>query len=160
MFNAMPSKNSAAPLSVISPTGPTASPRASCLTLKPPRPQGVERNIVVTTWDWLDDKHYLHDLIASDRRFPTVNAYGPVYGSTELSVDVIPILDPKTHTDQELPGSRARSGYARRATADKPMQPSPYWGNEQVWKSKANNHNGMFDRNGRVWFAAAVRGPE
>ena len=79
---------------------------------KPPRPQGVERNIVVTTWDWLDDKHYLHDLIASDRRFPTVNAYGPVYGSTELSVDIIPILDPKTHTVQELPGSRARRGYA------------------------------------------------
>ena len=49
---------------------------------KPPRPQGIERNIVVTTWDWLDDKHYLHDLIASDRRYPTVNAYGPVYGST------------------------------------------------------------------------------
>ena len=44
---------------------------------KPPRPQGVERNIVVTTWDWLNDKHYLHDLIASDRRYPTVNAYGP-----------------------------------------------------------------------------------
>ena len=65
---------------------------------KPPRPQGVERNIVVTTWDWLDDKHYLHDLIASDRRYPTVNAYGPVYGSTELSVDIIPVLDPKTHT--------------------------------------------------------------
>ncbi len=52
---------------------------------KPTRPQGVERNIVVTTWDWLDEKHYLHDLIASDRRFPTVNAYGPLYGSTELS---------------------------------------------------------------------------
>ena len=70
---------------------------------KPPRPQGVERNIVVTTWDWLDDKHYLHDLIASDRRFPTVNAYGPVYGSTELSVDVIPILDPKTHATKNFP---------------------------------------------------------
>ena len=74
---------------------------------KPPRPQGVERNIVVTTWDWLDDKHYLHDLIASDRRYPTVNAYGPVYGSTELSVDIIPILDPKTHTTTELPNPRA-----------------------------------------------------
>ena len=36
------------------------------------------------------------------------------------------------------------------------MQPSPYWGNEQIWTSKANNHNGMFDRKGRVWFAAAV----
>src|SRR5258706_2304196 len=62
---------------------------------KPTRPQGVERNIVVTTWDWLDEKHYLHDLIASDRRFPTVNAYGPLYGSTELSVDAIPMLDPR-----------------------------------------------------------------
>jgi hypothetical protein len=45
---------------------------------KPERPQGVERNIVVTTWDWLDEKHYLHDLIASDRRYPTVNANGPL----------------------------------------------------------------------------------
>ena len=126
---------------------------------KPQRPQGVERNIVVTTWDWLDDKHYLHDLIASDRRFPTVNAYGPVYGSTELSVDVIPILDPKTHTTKNFP-TPVRDPDTPPATADKPMQPSPYWGNEQVWKSKANNHNGMFDRNGRVWFAAAVRGPD
>src|SRR5262245_43483193 len=50
---------------------------------KPPRPQGVERNIVVTTWDWGDPKKYLHDLIASDRRYPTVNAYGPVFGQPE-----------------------------------------------------------------------------
>ena len=125
---------------------------------KPPRPQGVERNIVVTTWDWLDDKHYLHDLIASDRRFPTVNAYGPVYGSTELSVDVIPILDPKTHATKNLPAP-VRDADTPVSMDEKPMQPSPYWGNEQVWTSKANNHNGMFDRNGRVWFAAAVRGP-
>ena len=78
---------------------------------KPTRPQGVERNIVVTTWDWLDDKHYLHDLIASDRRFPTVNAYGPVYGSTELSIDVIPILDPKTNTAKNFPAPGARRRY-------------------------------------------------
>src|SRR5207249_4482090 len=50
---------------------------------KPPRPQGVERNIVVTTWEWGDPKKYLHDLIASDRRYPTVNAYGKLYGSPE-----------------------------------------------------------------------------
>ena len=61
---------------------------------KPQRPQGVERNIVVTLRDWMNDKQYLHDLIASDRRFPTVNAYGPLYGSPEYSSDNIPILDP------------------------------------------------------------------
>ena len=37
------------------------------------------------------------------------------------------------------------------------MQPSPYWGRRKVWDSKANNHNGMFDRKGRVWFAARFR---
>src|SRR5262245_49487264 len=65
---------------------------------KPPRPQGVERNIVVTTWDWGDPKKYLHDLIASDRRNPTVNANGKLYGSPEYATDQMPILDPKTHT--------------------------------------------------------------
>jgi hypothetical protein len=125
---------------------------------KPTRPQGLERNIVVTTWDWLDDKHYLHDLIASDRRFPTVNAYGPVYGSTELSVDVIPILDPKANTAKNFP-TPVRDADTPVAMEEGPMQPSPYWGNERIWTSKASNHNGMFDRKGRVWFAAAVRGP-
>ena len=145
-------------LSRISLTGRTASPRGSCPMRSRRGRKESERNIVVTTWDWLDDKHYLHDLIASDRRYPTVNAYGPVYGSTELSVDIIPILDPKTHTVKNFP-TPVRDPDTPVAMDEKPMQPSPYWGNEQVWTSKANNHNGMFDRKGRVWFAAAVRGP-
>jgi hypothetical protein len=131
---------------------------------KPPRPQGVERNIVVTTWEWGDPKTYLHDLIASDRRYPTVNAYGPLFGSPEYSTDVFPILDPQTHTathfkapvrDADTPEALG-PGHAADA---EPMAPSPYWGNEKIWDSKANNHNGMFDKQGRVWFAATVRGP-
>src|SRR6478672_2180151 len=31
---------------------------------KPPRPQGAERNVVVTSWEWGTDKQYLHDLIS------------------------------------------------------------------------------------------------
>src|SRR5580692_8026094 len=34
----------------------------------PARPQGKERNVVVTIWDWADPKVYLHDAIASDKR--------------------------------------------------------------------------------------------
>ena len=60
------------------------------------RPQGIERNIVVTTWDWGTDKQYLHDLISSDKRNPTVNAYGKLYGSPEYATDHLPVLDPKT----------------------------------------------------------------
>ena len=54
---------------------------------RPPRPEGVERNIVVTWWEWGDPKKYLHDLIASDRRYPTVNAYGPLFGSPEYATE-------------------------------------------------------------------------
>jgi hypothetical protein len=129
---------------------------------KPERPQGVERNIVVTTWDWLDDKHYLHDLIASDRRNPTVNAYGPLYGSTEYSTDAIPVLDPVKHTASKFiaPMRDAKTPEALgpgHAASDKVLQPSPYWGDEKIWDTKLNNHNGMFDRKGRVWFAARFR---
>jgi hypothetical protein len=129
---------------------------------KPERPQGVERNIVVTTWDWFSDKHYLHDLIASDRRYPTVNAYGPLYGSAEYSSDVIPILDPKKHKvtnftapvrDPNIPEALGPG----HAASDKLMQPSPYWGHEKIWSNKSNNHNAMFDKKGRVWFAARFR---
>jgi hypothetical protein len=131
---------------------------------KPPRPQGVERNIVVTTWDWLTEKHYLHDLISSDRRNPTVNAYGRLYGSTEHSTDIMPVLDPIKHTAVNIvaPVRDADTPMAigpGNAASDKIMQPSPYWGNERVWTSRTNNHNGMFDRKGRVWFAARVRAP-
>jgi hypothetical protein len=129
---------------------------------KPERPQGVERNIVVTTWDWLNEKHYLHDLIASDRRYPTVNGYGPVYGSPEYSTDLLPVLDPKKHATWNLtapirdPNVPEALGPGH-AASDKLMQPSPYWGAEKIWDTKTNNHNAMFDRKGRVWFAARFR---
>ena len=129
---------------------------------KPERPQGVERNIVVTTWDWADEKHYLHDLIASDKRNPTVNAYGPLYGSAEYSTDMIPTLDPVKNSAGHIvaPIRDANTPEALgpgHAASEKPMQPSAYWGNEKIWDTRANNHNGMFDEKGRVWFAARFR---
>ncbi len=60
----------------------------------PPRPQGLERNVVITQWDWADPKAYLHDEASTDRRNPTVNANGPIYGALELSKDYLPVLDP------------------------------------------------------------------
>ncbi|MDX1484491.1 MAG: carboxypeptidase-like regulatory domain-containing protein [Alphaproteobacteria bacterium] len=126
---------------------------------KPDRPQGVERNIVVTVRDWLTEKHYLHDLISTDKRYPTVNPYGPVYGSAEFSTDMIPILDPRTNTATMFKAT-VRKG-TKRATAGhakaKPVGPSAYWGMEEIWNNKSSNHNPMIDKQGRVWFAARVR---
>ena len=44
------------------------------------------------------------------------------------------------------------------AASVKPLQPSAYWGDEKIWDTRANNHNSMFDKKGRVWLAATVRG--
>src|SRR5580700_7281604 len=65
---------------------------------KPQRPQGLERNVVITVWEWSNPKAYLHDEIATDKRNPTVNAYGSLYGATENSTDLVPIFDPVTST--------------------------------------------------------------
>ncbi len=132
---------------------------------KPSRPQGIERNVVVTSWEWDTEKTFTHDLISTDRRYPTVNAKGPLYGSSEYSSDNMPILDPTTHkvtfftmpmADPNTPESFGPPFHA--SASAKPMQASAYWGDEKIWSQRANNHNGMFDKKGRVWFAASVRG--
>ena len=116
---------------------------------KPTRPQGVERNIVVTLRDWHNDKQYLHDLISTDRRYPTVNGYGPLYGQCEHACNDMPILDPVKNV---------ATNFVLPTTADMPLalgpgnagsvkilMPSAYWGEENLWDSKANNHNSMID---------------
>ena len=119
----------------------------------PPRPVGVERNIVVTVRDWLDPKHYLHDLTATDRRNPTVNAYGPIYGDTELSSNAQPVLDPVHNTKTTiLPPFRPDTPSS--ALANQVVNPSPYWGMEQIWDSKVNAHTSVMDQDGRVYWAA------
>ncbi len=121
----------------------------------PPRPAGLERNVVITQWDWADPKHYLHDEVSTDRRTPTVNAYGPLYGALEASADYVPVLDPKTHTASRIPLD-VRDPATPATPPDMPA-PSPYWGTEPIWNSKNNVHNPMLDHQGRLWLTSAVR---
>lgn len=125
----------------------------------PPRPEGVERNVVITQWDWADPKAYLHDVVSTDRRKPTVNANGPVYGALEVSADYIPVLDPVKHDSSRVPLT-VRDPNTQAATGPDMPQPSPYWGDEAIWNSKTNVHNPMLDGEGKVWLTATVRPPE
>jgi hypothetical protein len=67
----------------------------------PPRPAGVERNLVLTIMDWGGGR-FVHDQISSDHRDPTVNAGGPVYGMGMLHSQ-LEILDPKTLKTSTIP---------------------------------------------------------
>jgi hypothetical protein len=124
----------------------------------PPRPQGLERNVVITQWDWTDPKAYLHDEVSTDRRNPTLNANGLIYGALELSADYLPVLDPVRHTATQVKLTVRDPNTP--PTPTNMLQPSPYWGDEVIWTSKNNVHNPMFDEKGRVWITSAVRPPE
>jgi hypothetical protein len=122
----------------------------------PPRPQGIERNVVITEWDWADPKAYLHDEVSTDRRNPTLNANGLIYGSLELSADYLPVLDPVEHAIRQVKLT-LRDPATPPASQPAMPQPSPYWGSEPIWTSRNNVHNPMFDDQGRVWITSAVR---
>ncbi len=122
----------------------------------PPRPSGIERNVVATVWDWSDGKAYIHDLSGTDRRNPTVNANGRLYGAPELSTDEFPVLDPLHNLATTFKAS-VRDADTPTTHDDPVLAPSPYWGEERIWDSRAIAHNPMLDRSGRVWYTARIR---
>lgn len=124
---------------------------------QPERPSGLERNMVATVRDWSNPKAYMHDLSGTDRRNPTINGYGKLYGAPELSTDEVPILDPVANTATAFTAP-VRDADTPTTNDDAVVAPSPYWGDEAIWDSQANIHNPMLDHRGRVWFTARIRG--
>ncbi len=122
---------------------------------KPERPKGVERNVVITSWEWGKRGMYLHDEVSTDKRNPTVNANGKIYGSPEESSDDIPVLDPVKNTASLIhePYMDPKTPSAK----DAPMGPSVFWGDEAIWDGHTSIHNPMMDEKGRVWFTARLR---
>ena len=125
---------------------------------KPTRPQGIERNVVITMWDWGVKGMYLHDAIASGKYNQRINANGPIYGSPEESSDLVPVIDPNTNTFSTIkhPFRDPQTPSTKTNTAG----PSVYWGDEPIWDSHTSIHNPMIDNDGRVWFTAKIRPDE
>jgi len=122
---------------------------------KPDRPAGIERNVVISEWEWGRKDSYLHDLVSTDRRHPTVNANGNIYGSPEDSIDFIPIVDPMDNVDREV--KHPVRDPKTPSTKNNLFAPSVVWGDKPIWDSQAIMHNPMMDQTGRVWFTARVR---
>jgi hypothetical protein len=122
----------------------------------PSRPQGRERNVVVTMWDWADPKAYLHDEIASDKRNPTVNASGPIYGALEASADYMPVVEPARHAATQVK-LVVRDPKTPSESQTPPAAASAYWGEEAIWTSQTSAHSFAMDKQSRVWIAARIR---
>jgi hypothetical protein len=97
-------------------------------------------------------------LTATDKRQPTANAYGLLYGATELST--APILDPVHNAKSTMTMPvRDPEKTPSSALANPAFAASPYFGTEQVWDSQVNAHSPVTDREGRIYFTAQMRPP-
>jgi hypothetical protein len=128
----------------------------------PPRPKGLERNMVVTQWGWGDLYAYAHDEIATDKRDPTLYPNGKIWG-VDLGNDRLLSVDPVTHEADELPvptlpghdtpwgqqvnGFRSLGDPAPGGTTQHPG----------AYDNPANPHNPMMDDEGKVWMTTQIR---
>ena len=123
----------------------------------PPRPEGTERNVVLTMWDWATPKDFVGDMVSTDERNPTMNPYGKIYGVV-VSNDMLAVVDPvaNTATTIKVP-IRDDPKTVPTFYPQKNFAPSPYWGDEIIWTNPAAPHNPMMDDKGRVWITQWVR---
>jgi hypothetical protein len=123
---------------------------------QPPRPTGDERNVVITMWDWGHASSYVHDEVTSDKRDPTVNAGGPVYG-VSMSDNKLLVVDPQRHNARELEVPVRDPATPSYFPTEPGFEPSAFWGDEVIMNAPANVHNPMMDQDGRVWMTSSIR---
>ncbi len=124
----------------------------------PPRPQGVERNVVITEWDWGVDTSFMHDEITTDKNDPTVNPYGNVY-AVSSGHGKLEVLNPNTNLTYELTIPTLEDPRKISSRFPPPAKPSNFWGMKYLWgtENPADPHNPMMDSKGRVWLTSKVR---
>ena len=124
----------------------------------PPRPRGVERNLVLTMWEWAGETSYVHDEVTTDKRQPTVNAGGLVYG-VSITEDTLVVTDTARHRSTELaiPLREPVEMVPSMFPTAPGFEPSPYWGDQIIFDAPANPHNPMMDARGRVWMTSTIR---
>ena len=116
----------------------------------PPRPKGVERNVVVTLWDVSTPTAFVHDVTTTDKRNPTMNGYGKIYG-VEFHNNALVELDPIKNATRLLPiPTRDDRKLMTPFTRQEVDLPSPYWGDEVIFQDFVQpNHLTMDAAGGR-----------
>lgn len=157
-------------LGVLGPWGESLA--AGAVPAAPPRPRGLERNLVITQWGWGDAYTYAHDEVATDKRDPTRYAHGRVWG-VDLGNDYLLWVDPVKHeagriavptrdgfdtpwceqTYKPLEGDVRPFGFGSLG-CPWPGGVTPHAGR---YDNPANPHNPMLDRHGRVWMTSQIR---
>jgi streptogramin lyase len=124
----------------------------------PARPTGIERNVVISQWDWGFPESFVHDLISTDKRNPTLYAYGKVYGVDRTGGGRLLMLDPMKNTTSWLQVEPRDKSHGYSLTKDYyhgTEEEQAYVGEDREWM--ASPHNPMLDDKGRLWMTTQIR---
>ena len=114
---------------------------------------------MISLWDFGTATSFVHDVVASDKRNPTVNANGPLYGA-DWSAGTLEIVDPVKFTKSAIKAPMTKEedrSKLRNWSSQTMLAPSPYWGEEVVWTDPVNPSQPIIDSKGRVWFTSNTR---
>ena len=124
----------------------------------PPRPTGIERNVVISQWDWGFPESFVHDLISTDKRNPKLYPNGKVYGVDRTGGGRLLILDPVKNAVSWLQVEPRDKSHGYSLTKDYyhgQEEEQAYVGEDKEWM--ASPHNPMFDEKGRLWMTVQIR---
>ncbi len=131
--------------------------------LAPPRPSGIERNVVLTLWDWGVETSFIHDEIATAKNNPHLNAYGPVYGAS-AGHGKVSVVDPIKNRAYEITIPTRDDPKTIPSRFPRPAVSSSFYGMTHHWSNPPENpadpHNPMIDSKGRLWLTSTIRGRE
>ncbi|MCZ6712245.1 MAG: carboxypeptidase-like regulatory domain-containing protein, partial [Gammaproteobacteria bacterium] len=107
----------------------------------PPRPDGIEQNLVLTQWGWSNDEGFVHDSVSTDKRNPLLYPGGQVFGVAQ-GQGMLTITDPVANQSRELPI---------------PMRVKTNRNVSYAGGMPSNPHNPMMDAKNRVWMTSTIR---
>jgi len=105
-------------------------------------------------WDWSGPAAFPYAAISTDKRNPSINAYGPIYGGDWFSgalIAVDPVKNTKAATSIALPDPAVLKSLTPWAPQTQ-TAPSVYFGNNLIWQGLLNPGSLAMDASGRVWF--------
>ena len=137
--------------------------KAGAVPPAPPRPTGLERNFVVTQWDWAAADSFIHDNISTDKRNPTLYANGIVYGADRAGGGRLWALDPVKNTVEMFPvEGRTTQGLDRKIDYYHSTDTAEEGGRAGVRQPGTwmpSPHNPMLNERGELWMTQPVRPP-
>ena len=107
----------------------------------PPRPDGIQQNLVLTQWGWSNPDGFVHDNVSTDKRNPKLYPDGQIFGVAQTQ-GRLTITDPLKHESRELAI---------------PMREIGGSNTSYVGGGPSNPHNPMMDDQNRVWMTSSIR---